>query len=65
MINYYYQVMENGEAIVRCVFVDDSGRWVNTDAAMQLDKASKAFGPSLLYLGDGDLVYVYPSVASK
>lgn len=43
----------------------DSDRWVNTDAAMKLNTASKTVGPSLLYLGDDDLVYVYPSVASK
>lgn len=43
----------------------DSDRWVNTEAAMKLNTASKAVGPSLLYLGDDDLVYVYPSVASK
>ena len=26
MTEYYYQVLEDGEAIVRCVFVADSGR---------------------------------------
>lgn len=26
MTNYYYRVFEDGETIVRCVFVDESGR---------------------------------------